>query len=88
MWFERNRDKDHGHITQNPTCVKITRSIFMNKKTISFRVYQANRLEKRAKNLYVAVVIIIESPCSSTEESDQGRIQSLERGGGTLLKKS
>ena len=70
MWFERNRDKDHGDMTQNPTCVKITRSIFMNKKTISFRVYQANRLEQRAENQYVAGIIIIESSCSSTEESD------------------
>ena len=42
----------------------------MNKKTISFRIYQANRLEQRAKNQYVAARIIIESPCSSTEESD------------------
>ena len=42
----------------------------MNKKTISFRVYQANRLEQRAENQYVAGIIIIESPCSSTEESD------------------
>ena len=59
-------------MTQNPTCVKITRSIFMNKKTISFRVYQANRLEQeqRAENQHVAGIIIIESPCSSTEESD------------------
>ena len=70
MWFERNRDKDHGDMTQNPTCVKITRSIFMNKKTINFRVYQANRLEQRAENQYVAGIIIIESPCSNTEESD------------------
>ena len=70
MWFEKNRDKDHGDMTQNPTCVKITRSIFMNKKTISFRVYQANRLEQRAENQYVAGIIIIESPYSSTEESD------------------
>ena len=57
-------------MTQNPTCVKITRSIFMNKKTISFRVYQANRLEQRAENQYVAGIIIMESSCSSTEESD------------------
>ena len=42
----------------------------MNKKTISFRIYQANRLEQRAENQYVAGIIIIESPCSSTEESD------------------
>ena len=70
MWFERNRDKDHGDMTQNPTCVKITRSIFMNKKTISFRVYQANRLEQQAENQYVAGIIIIENPCSNTEESD------------------
>ena len=70
MWFEKNRDKDHGDMTQNPTCVKITRSIFMNKKTISFRVYQANRLEQRAENQYVAGIIIIESSFSSTEESD------------------
>ena len=70
MWFERNRNKDHGDMTQNPTCVKITRSIFMNKKTISFRVYQANRLEQRAENQYVAGIIIMESSCSSTEESD------------------
>ena len=70
MWFEKNRDKDHGDMTQNPTCVKITRSIFMNIKTISFRVYQANRLEQRAENQYVAGIIIIENSCSSTEESD------------------
>ena len=56
--------------TQNPTCVKITRSIFMNKKTISFRVYQANRVEQRAENQYVAGIIIMKSSCSSTEESD------------------
>ena len=31
-WFERTRDKDHGDMTQNPACVTITRSIFMNKK--------------------------------------------------------
>ena len=36
MWFERNRDKDHGDMTQNPTCVKITQSIFMNKKLLVF----------------------------------------------------
>ena len=40
------------------------------KKTISFRVYQANRLEQRAENQCVAGIIIIESPCSSTQESD------------------
>ena len=55
-------------MTQNPTYVKITRSIFMNKK-LSFRVYQANRLEQRAENQYVAGIIIIERSCSSTEES-------------------
>ena len=59
LWFERNRDKDHGDMTQNPTCVKIMQSIFMNKKTISLRVYQANRLEQRAENQYVAGIIII-----------------------------
>ena len=62
--------KDHGDVTQNPTCVKITRSIFMNKKTISFHVYQANHLEQRAENKYVAGIITIETPCSGTEESD------------------
>ena len=41
----------------------------MNKKTISFRVYQENRLKQRAENQYVAGIIIIESSCSSTEES-------------------
>ena len=40
----------------------------MNKKTISFHIYQANRLEQRAENQCVARIIIIESPCSSTEE--------------------
>ena len=69
MWFERNRDTDHGDMTQNSTCVKIMRSIFMNKKTISFRVYQANRLEQRAENQYVAGINFIKSPCSSTEGS-------------------
>ena len=39
----------------------------MNKKTISF---QAHHLEQRVENQYVAEIIIIESPCSSTEESD------------------
>ena len=57
-------------MAQNPTCLKITQSIFMNKKTISFRVYQANRLEKRAENQNVAGIIIIESPWSSTAESE------------------
>ena len=38
--------------------------------TISFRVYQANRLEHRAENQYVAGIIIIERSCSSTEESN------------------
>ena len=47
--FCRNRGKDHGDMTQNPTCVNITRSIFMNKKTISFRVYHANCLEHELK---------------------------------------
>ena len=42
----------------------------MNKKTISFLVYQANRLDQRVENQYLAGIIIIESPCSSTEESD------------------
>ena len=45
------------------------RSIFMNKKTISFHVYQANHLEQRAENQYIAGIIIIESSCRSTEES-------------------
>ena len=35
-WFERNRDKDHGDMTQNPTYVTITRSIFMNKTVLVF----------------------------------------------------
>ena len=46
MWFERNPVKGHRDMTQNPTCVTITRSIFMNKKTISFHAYQVNRLEQ------------------------------------------
>ena len=57
-------------MTQNPTCVTITRSIFMNKKSINFHVYQANCLEQRAEYWCVDEIIIIESPCSSTEESD------------------
>ena len=64
-----NPDKGHRDMTQNPTSVTITRSNFMNKK-ISFHAYQANRLEQRAENWCVAGIIIIESPCSSTEESD------------------
>ena len=35
MWLEKNRDKDHGDMTQNPTCVTITQSIFMNKKWLN-----------------------------------------------------
>ena len=42
----------------------------INLPFLSFRVYQANRLDQRAENQYVAGLIIIESPCSSTEESD------------------
>ena len=42
----------------------------MNKKTSSFRVYQANRLEQRAENQYIAGIIIIEKPCCSTEQLD------------------
>ena len=42
----------------------------MNKKTISFHIYQANRLEQWAENRCVAEIIIIDSSCSSTEESD------------------
>ena len=57
-------------MTQNPTYATITRSTFMNKKTISFHAYQPNRLEQWAENRCVAGIIIIESPCSSTEESD------------------
>ena len=41
----------------------------MNKKTISFHVYQASRLEQLAENQYVAGIIIIESPYSSTDET-------------------
>ena len=70
MWFERILDKGHRDTTQNPTCVRITRSNFMNKRTISFHSYQANRLEQRAENRCVAGIIIIESPCSSIEESN------------------
>ena len=70
MWFKKNWDKDRGDMTQNPTCVAIMRSIFMNKKAISFYTYQANRLEQCTENRYVAGIIIIESPFSSTEELD------------------
>ena len=49
---------------------KLRDRILRIKKTISFRVYQANHLEQRAENQYVAGIIIIESSCSSTEESD------------------
>ena len=55
-------------MTQNPTCAKITQSNFMNKKTISFNTYQANRLAQWAENRCVAGIIIIESPRNSTEE--------------------
>ena len=44
--LKRNRDKDHGDKTQNPTCVTIMQSIFMNKKNISFYTYKANHLEQ------------------------------------------
>ena len=61
-------------MTQNPTCVTIMWSIFMNKKNISFHAYQANCLEQWAENQYVAGIIIIESSGSSTEESDLKKI--------------
>ena len=72
MWFERNRDKHHGpwRYDTKPNLCQNYAIDFLNKKTISFRVYQANRLEQRAENQYVAGIIIIESPCSSTEEWD------------------
>ena len=50
--------------------VRLSSPRVLNKNTISFRVYQANRLEQWAENQCVAGIIIIESPCSSTEESD------------------
>ena len=34
MWFERNPVKGHRDMTQNPTYVTITQSIFMNKKKL------------------------------------------------------
>ena len=40
---------------QNPTCVKITQSIFMNKETICFHAYQANR--------FFEVIILIGNNC-------------------------
>ena len=69
MWFEKNRDKDHGDMIQNPICVTIPQSIFMNKK-LSFHTYQENHLKQSAENQCVDGVIIVENPCSSTEESE------------------
>ena len=34
--IKKKRGKDHGDMKQNPTCVTITRSIFMNKKVLVF----------------------------------------------------
>ena len=41
----------------------------MNKITHNFHAYQANRFEQSAENRYMAGIIFVESPCSSTEES-------------------
>ena len=57
-------------MARNRRCVTIVRSRFVNKITNNFHAYQANHLEKCDENQYVAGIIIIESPCSSTEESD------------------
>ena len=57
-------------MTQNQRCVTIAQSKFVNKSTNNFHTYQANRLEQLAENGYVAGIVIVESPCSSTEQSE------------------
>ena len=42
----------------------------MNKNTNNFHAYQANCLQQRAENRHVAGILIVESSCSSTEQSD------------------
>ena len=54
---------------RNRRCVTIVRSSFVNKITNNFHAYQENRLEQWAENGYVAGIVIVESPCSSTEQS-------------------
>ena len=68
--FESNRNKDRGDMTRNRRCVTIARSRFVNKNTRNLHVYQANHLEQRAVNRCIAGILILESPCNSTEESD------------------
>ena len=51
-------------------CVTIARSRFVNKNTNNFHAYQANRLEQSAENGHITGMVTVESPCSSTEESD------------------
>ena len=49
MWFEKNRDKDHGDMTQNPTCVTIMQSIFMNNKLLVFTPTRQTALSNELK---------------------------------------
>ena len=47
MWFERNRDEDHrDNYDTKPNQYQNYAIDFYEYKTISFRVYQANRLEQ------------------------------------------
>ena len=57
-------------MTLNWRCVATAQSRFVNKITNNFHAYQANRLEQWAENWYVAGILIVESPCSSTQQSD------------------
>jgi len=60
LWFEKNPEKDHGDMTQHPTGVKTTQ----------LNQLYCNRSEYWAENRSIVEVAIIETPCSSREESE------------------
>ena len=61
LWFERI----HRDMTQNPTSVKIMRS------NLWLKSLPRNHLGQWAENQSVVIIVSIESPCSSREESEQ-----------------
>jgi len=68
LWFERNPEKDHGDMTQNITGVKIMRSNLQIKNPPSYTAtVQSSELKIDQS---VVEVVIIETPCSSREESE------------------
>ena len=67
LWFGKDRNKDRGVLTENPTMCKIARSIFAYLNIKSSRACETNRLEEEAENWYGGGLAIVENPHQRTE---------------------